>query len=96
MMQEFQRASGAAALFGSGIRIIVCIFMMLLFIAIITLAVIFILKALREPKHMQPRMDYGAHPHSSDEAIAILNERYAKGEITQEEYLRTKEDILKP
>jgi putative membrane protein len=34
-------------------------------------------------------------PPESDRAIAILNERYAKGEITKEQYLEMKENLTK-
>jgi putative membrane protein len=34
-------------------------------------------------------------PPESDRAFAILNERYAKGEITKEQYLEMKENLTK-
>lgn len=34
-------------------------------------------------------------PAESEKAIAILNERYAKGEITKEQYLEMKENLTK-
>jgi putative membrane protein len=34
-------------------------------------------------------------PPESDRAVAILNERYAKGEITKEQYLEMKEHLTK-
>jgi len=35
-------------------------------------------------------------PRGDESALEILNKRYASGEITEEEYKRLKENLLKP
>lgn len=95
--QGFQNYQQTTSLFDGGLRILLCIFMLLLLAALITLAVIIIVKVLKSPRHIKPNMNFGFHPPRPNEnIIAILNERYAKGEITQEEYLKMKDDIFKP
>lgn len=37
----------------------------------------------------------GEHAPGSDRALKILDERYARGEISHEEYLRMKRDITR-
>jgi uncharacterized membrane protein len=95
MMNGFQGAQQSASPFGVIINLVVCIFVMLLFLSITALVVIFIVKMLRSPRHMHPQMGFGVHQQAGSNAVSILNERYAKGEITGEEYLKIKEDLLK-
>jgi len=95
ILNGIQRMPEATSFFGGGLRIAICIFMMVFFLAITALVVIFIVKMLKSPNHMHTPMGYGVHPQATSSAIAILNERYAKGEITGEEYFKIKEDLLK-
>jgi len=57
-------------------------FMMFVFWALL---VLFVIWMVRESKH--------GTPHSHSEALQILKERYAKGEITKKEFEEKKEDI---
>jgi putative membrane protein len=57
---------------------------MLLFWVFVILAIAALLKWLRGPTSSAPE---------STAALQILEERYARGEISREEYLRTKEDL---
>lgn len=59
-------------------------FLMLVFWVLL---VSFIIWAVRESKH-------DSRSHSRGSALDILNERYAKGEITKEEFKAMKKDIL--
>ncbi|MEI6101323.1 MAG: SHOCT domain-containing protein [Eubacteriales bacterium] len=43
--------------------------------------------------HRERRMDYAAQTDASYEARRILDERYAKGEIGDEEYRQKKENL---
>jgi len=38
--------------------------------------------------------EHGRDRHYADDALRVLSERYAKGEITKEEYVQKKKDIL--
>lgn len=50
------------------------------------LLVLFIIWLVRESEH--------GNSHSRSDALRILNERYAKGEITKKEFEEKKEDII--
>jgi uncharacterized membrane protein len=82
---------------GSGISplgAVLCVFMMLLTIALITIAVIFIVRLIRHGSNPH-RMPGGyVHPALVPPALEILNQRLAKGEITVEEYKQLKNEIL--
>jgi len=73
---------------------ILCVLMMLLTIALITIAVIFIVRLIRHgnnPHHMPGGY---VHPAQVPPVLEILNQRLAKGEITVEEYKQLKNEIL--
>jgi putative membrane protein len=76
----------------------------LIFLGVIVLAVLLIAALVRHGRsnhkhgHQVPPVnpnEPGAQSVSAAAALAILNERYAKGEIEQEEYLSRKTDLLK-
>lgn len=63
--------------------------LVLLFVVIVGLLVYLLL---RSP---QNRYSSGSSGRTTDEALRILNERFARGEISEEEYLRRKELLEK-
>ena len=75
-----------------------------IFLALVTLFVLLIVKMARRGRMHHP-MGPGSYTAAKPEtpetsasvagALALLNERYAKGEINQEEYLAKKADLLK-
>lgn len=76
----------------------------LIFLGVIVLAVLLIAALIRHGKsnhqHGYPVPPVnpnapGAQNTTAAAALAILNDRYAKGEIGQEEYLSKKADLLK-
>jgi len=78
----------------SAVGVIGCILMMLFVVALITIAIIFIVRLVRHGSN--PHFMHGgfAPHHPVAPAIEILNQRLAKGEITVEEYKQIKEEIL--
>jgi putative membrane protein len=66
----------------------------LFMLALLTLTIIIIIKVLRHKHHgFSGRTNSNSH---IDNALAILNERYAKSEISDEEYQKKKSEITKP
>jgi putative membrane protein len=62
-----------------------------LFIILLAVALYFIItSSLRRSTHTH----YSHHYPSRERAIEVLNERYAKGEISKEQFEQMKKDIL--
>ncbi len=57
---------------------------MIVFWGLVVLGIVYIIK-----------MIAGGGPKNKETALDLLKKRYAKGEITKEEYERIKDDILK-
>ena len=73
----------------SMIGIGIALLFMLLIIAAVTIGIILLLK-------LSKRTDGGHEPHPHQpvsHALAILDERFAKGEISIEEYKKMKEEL---
>jgi len=60
--------------------------MFIFWVILIALAIIFIVRSMRHNHYDQYR-------HSSIDALEILKQRYAKGEINKQEYEQIKKDI---
>lgn len=78
---------------GYGYGIVLCILGMFLLAAFIVIAVLLIIRLARSPHRTMPG-EFSRPPHPSMHALEILNERLAKGEISNEEYERLKAQIL--
>ena len=82
--------SGGIGPFG----VLFCILMALLFAALITLAVIYIVKMLRRGTAQRMTDGMPPHPGPVPPSLEMLNQRLAKGEISVEEYKRLREAML--
>lgn len=105
MRERIFEAGQRFGMMGSAWGIAIFLFRMLLCLAIVTLIVVLIIKAIRHRGHgfgccsgsekAGKLDDKGNNTGVSLRAIEILNERYAKGEIDDEEYQRRKAELLK-
>ena len=100
MMRGFDRLGGYADYgysrmmgnYGWGGILMGCI-MMILFIVLIVMVIRMLVR--RGHYHGGPYMGYHNNaPAGSDSALEIVKLRYAKGEITKEEFDRLKNDLL--
>ncbi len=66
---------------------------MVLFWGLIILAVVLVVRLLQRRDEPSPRGGEAPAPRWEDQALAILRERYARGEITREEFQRMQEDL---
>lgn len=82
-MMYFGRGFGGCFGYGSPFWGIGGILMGVVCVLLITVVIIFVVRALKKTGHL----------HSSAGAMEALKLRYAKGEITEEEYLRIKKTL---
>lgn len=78
---------------------------MILFWIALILAIVWLARALDlgrtfprrddEPRHDERRPEHRAITDRDDRALAILRERYARGEIDADEFQRRKQDLLR-
>ncbi|MDZ7706756.1 MAG: SHOCT domain-containing protein [Trueperaceae bacterium] len=78
---------------------------MILFWIALILAIVWLVRALdlgrsfqrrdSEPRHDERRPEHRADAQSDDRALAILRERYARGEIDADEFERRKQDLIR-
>jgi putative membrane protein len=90
---------------GGGPGMLVGILCFLIFLALVTAVVLITIKLIRHKGHFghatgeHMYMSDGSHGNTqlfSGKALEILNERYAKGEIEDEEYIKKKAELTKP
>ncbi len=77
---------------------------MILFWIVLILAIVWLVRALdlgssfprrdSEPRHDERRPEARSRSGSDDRALAILRERYARGEVDADEFERRKRDLL--
>ncbi len=60
---------------------------------VIVLIVVLAILSLRPTARVQYGWRYEQSPDQKRQALEVLGERYARGEITREEYLRMKDDL---
>jgi putative membrane protein len=83
---------------GGGLRLLFCVFGFLVFIAVITVVVLLVVKLLGHKSHLGLHSGNNVPGNYSiyvGKALEILNERYAKGEVDDEEYARKKAELTK-
>jgi len=71
-------------------EMLIIFIVLLLFLAALVAAVIFIGRALSRPDQ---KAGWSNPEAPTKNTLEILQERYARGEISREEYLRVKEDL---
>ncbi|MDP4094800.1 MAG: SHOCT domain-containing protein [Bacillota bacterium] len=79
---------------GNGMGLVASILACVFFIAVMILLTVIIVKLLRS-KGRGPMHFSGHDNRYYGNALEILNERYAKGEISDEEYQKKKAEIMK-
>jgi putative membrane protein len=77
----------------AGIGFMCIILGKVLFALIIAAIIILIIKLVRRGGHHQGHYHDYYHDESKNSALNILQERYAKGEITKEQYESMKKDL---
>lgn len=92
----------AQGMMGGGFRILVCLIGFLIFMAVATAVVVLVVKLIKHKSHLGFHSGYNMPNNGSSnynifsgKALEILNERYAKGEIEDDEYARKKAELMK-
>lgn len=98
MMRGYYPVGGTGGFSGfEGLGIVLCILFMLLLIAAITAIVFYLVRSAGRYRKDRPAPPARAYPEAAQKhpgALEILDERYARGEISSEEYHRIKSEIL--
>jgi putative membrane protein len=94
-MMGYGRFAGGRGFLGHGFGIFPHILGMIIAIVVTVLLIIFIVKLIRHKDGIM-QFHHGHRQNVAGSAIGILNERYAKGEIGDEEYQKIKAEIMKP
>jgi putative membrane protein len=67
--------------------------LMLLFWGVVIALVVFVVRALSRPGSGQATPSAGAPGQARDQALEILRERYARGEISKDEFNSMRQDL---
>ena len=93
-MMGYGRFGGGRGFVGHGFGMFPHILGMLVAVVLLVLLVIFIIKMIKH-KGSFSQFHQVHNKNIGGNAIALLNERYAKGEIGDEEYQKIKAEIMK-
>ena len=83
---------------GGGLSLLFCLIGFLIFLAVMTAVVLLAVKLWKHKSRHGFHSDFnipGKYSIYAGKALEILNERYAKGEIEDEEYVRKKAELTK-
>jgi putative membrane protein len=67
--------------------------LMLLFWGVVIALIVFVVRALSRPGSGQATPSAGAPGQARDQALEILRERYARGEISKDEFNSMRQDL---
>jgi uncharacterized membrane protein len=69
-------------------------FLHLLFIILVVALIIWVVRAIMGPRRFHRGSPWMGRMHGGSPALSILEERYAKGEISKEEFDTRRKDLL--